>query len=201
MAGIKLRDFLTVTGVSAFAQSSATGCITGIVTDQNGAVVAGAAVTPNDKGFIKKSYAVSHDAGKYKSSHSGLGVYSLTMAAPGFKKAAECHVPLQLGEISTRNVALETGDVKETVKVAVGWGRLETGFADGLLRYACNITLDGMNIQENFLKPGVAISTVNSRLDDFCYGAVQVRFATQGGSNDFHGQDRSGQRLVDACSG
>ncbi len=74
---------------------------------------------------------------------------------------------------------------------------------NGLPENAINITIDGINVQDNFNKTGDGFfARVNPRLDaveevtvstaaagaaDSGSGAVQIKFATRQGSNDLHG--------------
>jgi hypothetical protein len=74
---------------------------------------------------------------------------------------------------------------------------------NGLPETAISITLDGINIQDNFNKTGdglfarvsprldsveeVTVSTATPGSETGSHGAVQVKFVTRRGSNDFHG--------------
>ena len=81
-------------------------------------------------------------------------------------------------------------------------GRPRTSSVNGLPKGALNITLDGINVQDNLLKSNdgfftyvrprtdaiseVTVSTSNP-LESSAEGAVQIKFVTQGGSNEYHG--------------
>ncbi len=74
---------------------------------------------------------------------------------------------------------------------------------NGLPQGAINITVDGMNVQDNYLKTSdgffarmsprldaveeVTVTTAAAGADSSGQGAVQIRFVTRSGSNDFRG--------------
>jgi len=82
-------------------------------------------------------------------------------------------------------------------------GRPRTSTVNGLPKGALNITIDGINVQDNLLKSNdgfftyvrprtdaideVTLSTATPGAESSGEGAVQIKFTTQGGSNGYHG--------------
>lgn len=82
-------------------------------------------------------------------------------------------------------------------------GTLRTSTVMGLRQNAINITIDGINVQDNFQKGGdgffawifprmdaveeVTVSTANPGAESSGQGAVQIRFSTRSGTNRFSG--------------
>lgn len=82
-------------------------------------------------------------------------------------------------------------------------GRPRTSSVNGLPKGALNITLDGINVQDNLLKSSdgfftyvrprtdaiqeVTVSTSNPGAESSAEGSVQIKFVTQSGGNEYHG--------------
>jgi hypothetical protein len=82
-------------------------------------------------------------------------------------------------------------------------GRPRTSSVNGLPKGALNITLDVINVKDNLLKSSdgfftyirprtdaiceVTVSTSTPGAESSAEGAVQIKFVTQGGSNQYHG--------------
>jgi hypothetical protein len=82
-------------------------------------------------------------------------------------------------------------------------GRPRTSTVNGLPKGALNITIDGVDVQDNlissndgfftFVRPRidaieeVTVSTATPGAESSGDGAVQIKFATRGGTNEFHG--------------
>ena len=82
-------------------------------------------------------------------------------------------------------------------------GRPRTSSVNGLPKGALNLTLDGVNVQDNTLKSSdgfftfiqprtdaiqeVTVSTSTPGAESSAEGSVQVKFVTQAGGNEYHG--------------
>lgn len=109
--------------VTAFAQTSTTGSIAGAVTDQTGAVVAGAQVVIKNNGTLAESTVTTTDNGTFNVPSLATGVYTVTINASGFKQMVVTEVKVDVAKASTVNAQLEIGAPTETVTI-VGSGEL-----------------------------------------------------------------------------
>lgn len=96
-------------------QSSAS--LSGIVTDAQGARIAGATVTVSnlEQGFTRTFKTDS--SGAYSFTLLPPAVYSLTVESSGFKKFVQNRIVLEVGQTAVQNVSLLVGNSSETVEV------------------------------------------------------------------------------------
>src|SRR5438874_5241292 len=111
-----ILSFLFV--ASAYSQGTQTGGITGVVTDQGGAVVKGAAVEviSEDTGRSVRSVTAGED-GAFTATLLPPGSYRLEVTAATFKKAVVAGVKVNITETTRQDVSLEVGRIQETVNV------------------------------------------------------------------------------------
>jgi hypothetical protein len=104
-----------------FAQGgTSTGTISGVVTDNENAVVPGATIVLKNKATGETlDPIVTNDRGQYSFPGLTPGTYTLTVTMPSFK-TAELEVRLQSGGNQTGNVKLELGKREEVVNVTSG---------------------------------------------------------------------------------
>jgi hypothetical protein len=235
---------LTVCSLAAFGQVSATGSLSGTVTDPNGAVVANATVTL--KSETRQEFTVqTSDNGTFQIPGLAAGTYTATITGAGFKKSEVTGIKIDIGKPSDINIALEIGSASEVVTVVGGGELLQTQTAtvgntitgrqitelpyasrnaldlllflpgtstagrprqstvNGLPKSMINITLDGLNIQDNVLKGSdgfftlvqpktdavaeVSVSTSTPGAESNAEGAVQIKFTTRAGTSEYHG--------------
>ncbi len=95
-----------------------TGTINGTVTDPNGAVVAGATVTLTDaeKKVVVRT-VTTNDDGIYTLPDLPVATYEVTVERSGFKKFVASNVKLDIGQRRTLDIALQTGEITETVTI------------------------------------------------------------------------------------
>src|SRR5438309_8734260 len=119
---------LLICAVAALSQTG-TSNITGIVRDVNGAVVPGASVTAKNEATGVTSTQVTTDSGVYAFSSLPVGKYTITVEKQGFKTLQKINNVLEVGIPLTVDLALEVGQVSETVTVQGGTEQLQTANA------------------------------------------------------------------------
>jgi Carboxypeptidase regulatory-like domain/TonB dependent receptor len=107
------RCFLGFFVAAAFCLLSSaqtvTGSITGVVTDQSGAVVTGASVTAENVATSVKSSAKTNEAGNYTIRFLPIGTYTVTIDAAGFSKQTTASFALEIDQTAKIDVALKIG--------------------------------------------------------------------------------------------
>ena len=110
--------FVLALSTVAFAQSTTTGSIGGVVTNPNKEVVPGAAVTAKNVGTNKEDNATTDDTGRFKVANLQPGVYSVTVNSSGFSPSTMESVVVEIGRETSLEVALSVGPVTGTVDVS-----------------------------------------------------------------------------------
>lgn len=104
---------------SAAAAQDTTGTINGTVSDASGSAVAGATVTitdTNKNNIVVRTLTTSNE-GSYSAPNLAVGVYQVTVEAANFKKSVQTDVKLDVGQRRSVDIALEAGNISETVTV------------------------------------------------------------------------------------
>ncbi len=118
-----------LTASAGFAQIDR-GTITGIVTDQSGAVIPGVAITVTNAANGVSNHVVSNAAGAYSVQQLQAGVYRLVAEKDGFKKFSQTNIVVQVGGTTPLDVALTLGSKTETVTVTAEAPLLERDTSD-----------------------------------------------------------------------
>src|SRR6185295_204029 len=101
------------------------------------------------------------------------------------------------------NASRDALDLVLTMPGTTTPGRPRTSSVNGLPKGALNISLDGLNVQDNLLKSNdgfftyirprtdaiseVTVSTTTPGAESSAEGAVQIKFVTANGTNEYHG--------------
>ncbi len=106
-----------ITGVPAWSQTSSTGGVSGQVTDQQNAAIAGAQVKLIDNTTNSALTTLTNDTGRYTFVNVPPGTYDIGISKTGFSafKVGQQHV--QIGQVLTINAKLEVGSTSTTVEV------------------------------------------------------------------------------------
>ncbi|MGH9477214.1 MAG: carboxypeptidase regulatory-like domain-containing protein [Terriglobales bacterium] len=100
--------------------AAATGTVVGTVTDPSGAVIPGAAITLINTGTNARRTASSGRQGGFTFPAVIPGIYSLTVAANGFRTAAIPALSVSVARSSLANVKMSLGSAAQTVEVSAG---------------------------------------------------------------------------------
>jgi hypothetical protein len=177
-----------------FAQSS-TGSISGTVSDERQAVVAGATVTVRnvETGFSRT--ATVDSSGRYNFVNLPVGPYEVTVESPNFAKYVQTGIVLVVNQNAVVDATLQAGGVAEVVTVAENASVLNTTTAEVSTRF------DSKRLSElpiapnrnvfNVLLSTPGVSQLSSGQTGFANG---LSFSSNGGrlrSNNFmlDGQD------------
>jgi hypothetical protein len=107
---------------TALGQGQGNSAIRGSIKDPQGSVVAGATVTLINPETNFTRTTTSNDSGQYAFETIPPGVYNVEVEAKGFKKAVYTQVSALVSKPTERDVAMEIGEMTQTVSVTVGAG-------------------------------------------------------------------------------
>jgi hypothetical protein len=99
--------------------------ITGAVTDQSDALVAGAQVTVTNTRTGVKAVTKTNAEGYYSVPYLAPGEYEVAVEGAGFKRASVAGILLRVGLTATINVKLEVGTVQNEIRVEASAVQLE----------------------------------------------------------------------------
>ena len=122
---LELASLILLFGATARAQFTE-GSISGNVTDPTGAVIAGAAIRTTNILTGATAEATTDSFGYYRVLHLAPGNYSVTVAAPSFKKATLDGVAVNVNTIARVDLALQIGTLGEAVEVRAAPVLVET---------------------------------------------------------------------------
>jgi len=138
--------FLTSAPLHAQAD---TGSIQGTIRDQSGAVFPGAKVILTNEGTNLTITVTAGGDGSYIFSPIKIGIYAVSGEAPGFAKAVQSHITLNLQQQLVVDLTLKPGAVTQTIEVTAAPPALQTQNASvGQVvnaRAVNNLPLNGRN--------------------------------------------------------
>jgi len=150
---------LLLTSVPLFSQGSQ-GSISGTVTDQSGAAIAGARVTVTDVQRNVSRALTTDSTGAYAAPNLIPSTYNVRVEFAGFKNSDRAALLLEVGQDLRVDLTMQTGDQTETVTVTEEAPALNTSNAElggSLSNEVINdLPLNGRNFENLLdLRPGV----------------------------------------------
>jgi Carboxypeptidase regulatory-like domain/TonB dependent receptor-like, beta-barrel len=106
------------------------GSLTGNVTDQSGAAVAGAKIEALNTGTGVSTSVVTDERGAYLFTNLLAGLYKVTITAQTFKALAQDNVRVEVNTIRRLDAQLQVGDVTAVVQINSTTDALQTERAD-----------------------------------------------------------------------
>jgi hypothetical protein len=116
-------------GPQAIAQVS-TGSIAGTITDPNGASIPAAKIVLTNVASGVRQEVQSSDGGLYVFPTVAVGQYSLSVEKAGFKRINRSGIEVRIAQRIDLNLAMEVGDVQQTVDVTADAPLLETSTSE-----------------------------------------------------------------------
>jgi Carboxypeptidase regulatory-like domain len=120
---------IATTSSTAFAQS-VSGTILGTVTDDTGAVVAGAKVTIVNEGTGLTRTVTADNHGEYNAPSLPTGHYTVTSEMSGFKTVALSNIEVGVDQRVRINIKLEVGAMTESVSITAESPLLQTSSSE-----------------------------------------------------------------------
>ena len=192
---------LLMTAGMALGQGT-TSRVTGVVSDQSGALVAGATVTLINEGTNTPLSQQTTSSGTYVFDSVQPGTYTVSVEMQGFKKFVSTNNQVNVNQPATVDVALEVGDISNVVTVQATAELVQTSSSGNIGSTIDQKTLEALPIVGtrgrnpldllNF-QPGVVIGgntggavNVNGSRDrafNFTLDGIDINESTAGGSN------------------
>jgi len=175
----------------AFAQT--TQSITGLVTDQTGAVIQKAKVTVHNQGTGVDKLAITTSTGNWTVPFLDPGVYDVRVEADKFTSVDKTNITLQTGRIVAVNFTLTPGNVTESVTVNASADVLDYVKADrGMVIENESVeqlpVFDGNTFNLAYLSPGFMSTTTgtapgNQSAQTYGIHGASVEFSIDGVTN------------------
>jgi hypothetical protein len=168
---------------SAQAQSTATGTVSGLVTDPSNAVIAGATVKLTDLSTGSSRDTSTNGAGRYVFVNVTPGTYDIRISKTGFAQSIVSHVPVQIGQVTDANATLKVGSATETIEVTGTGVELQT--MDAAVGTTVHFT--AMEVLPNLSRDSSTLMTLQPAVNTTGEVAGSVRdqntFQLDGGQN------------------
>jgi hypothetical protein len=124
-AAVVLATALSLVGSAALLAQSTTR-LRGAITDEQGAIVAGAKVVAHNEATWEERTTVSDKAGEYLLASLTPGIYRIDVKAEGFKARAIKDLRLEVAQTAVQDVRLAVGSLTEEIAVVAEIPTVET---------------------------------------------------------------------------
>jgi len=171
-----------------------TGTITGTITDPNAAAIVGAAVRIKNEATGDLRHAVSGADGLYIFSQIPPGTYEISAEMAGFRKSVQPNVVLRVNQTLESNIALQVGDVSQTVEVTGVVSLLDTQSANRAVTLDQQTVLDLPTNARNpfqFVHVNAGVIAVRTGISQATQDQNHNRFSMNGG------RGQAGLTLID----
>ncbi|HEY6307119.1 MAG TPA: carboxypeptidase regulatory-like domain-containing protein, partial [Candidatus Angelobacter sp.] len=168
---------------AAWAQSTATGTVSGQITDQTGATIIGAAVTLVDSATGTSRGTTTNEVGRYIFVNVTPGTYDVRISKVGFAQALIAKLTVEIGLVTNASSALKVGTATETVEVTASGVEMQTMNA----AIGTTITFNAMEVLPNLSRDSSTLMTLQPSVNPTGEVAGSVRdqntFQLDGGNN------------------
>jgi Carboxypeptidase regulatory-like domain len=113
----RIVPFFTFLAATGWAQLATTTSLVGTVTDTSGKVIPGAAVLAVETRTLDRYSTTTNDQGYYSIDFVKVGLYSVTVAQPGFQKVIKTGIQVDINQTVRTDVTLPVGAVTQSVTV------------------------------------------------------------------------------------
>lgn len=185
----------------AFSQGTTTR-VTGTVTDNSGATVAGATITLTNEATNATLTTTTSDSGAYTFDLIQIGTYRVSVEKTGFKKFVSTGNTANINQPATVNIALEIGDVSAVVTVEGSAEQVQTSTSGNIGSTIEQRTLESLpivgtrgrnpldllNFQPGVVNGantggGVHVNGSRDRAFNFTLDGIDINESSAGGSN------------------
>ena len=174
---------LALTFTPAWAQSTATGTVSGQVTDQTGASIQGADVTLVDTATSTSRHTTSNDAGRFIFVNVTPGTYEVRITKSGFAQEVLTKLAVEIGGVANANATMKVGTATETVEVTTTAVELQTMNA----AIGTTMQFSAMEVLPNLSRDSSTLMTLQPAVNPTGEVAGSVRdqntFQLDGGQN------------------
>lgn len=116
--------------VTALLFAADTARLSGIIRDQQGAVIPAAQVAVVNKATGLRRTASSSATGEYQVLELPIGTYRIEVEAPGFRRYVQSGITLSVNQSARNDVGLSVGELAQEVTVAEAASMIDTSISE-----------------------------------------------------------------------